>query len=178
MTTLEAFRTLLQSPSILAGSAPQTLEFHWYAAEEIGLLGSGNIFRTYTNDDRDIAAMLNQDMTGYTGGYAAKNMTPKFGVVTDRTNGPLNAFARRVIEKYTATGWADTVCDYGCSDHDSATKAGYPSTFVFEGEMRGVNDYPFIHSAEDTIEHVNFTHVLEHARLVLGFVGELAFAEL
>ena len=178
MTTLEAFRTLVQQEAIVNGKAPQTIEFHWYAAEEIGLLGSGNVFRAYAEENRDIAAMLNQDMTGYTAGYTSHNMTPKFGVVTDRTDAALTNFTKLIIEGYTNTSWADTQCDYGCSDHDSATKAGYPSAFVFEGEMHGVNDNPYVHSAEDTIEKIDFGHMIEHAKLVLGFVVELAFANL
>lgn len=178
MTTLEAFRTLLLNDTIANGGAENTIEFHWYAAEEIGLLGSGNVFRGYAEEGRDIAAMLNQDMTGYTGGYAAHNMTPKFGLVTDNTNPSLNNFTRRIIEAYTGVEAGDTECGYGCSDHVSATRAGYPSTFVFEGEMRTVNDNPYIHTANDTIEKLNFTHMVEHARLVVGFAVELAFANL
>ena len=41
-----------------------------------------------------------------------------------------------------------------------------------------MNDNPFIHSAEDTIGKIDFEHVLEHAKLVVGFVMELAFADL
>lgn len=122
--------------------------------------------------------MLNQDMTGYTAGYAAHNMTPKFGVVTDNTDAPLTDFMRRVIREYTSTEAADTQCGYACSDHASATRAGFPSAFVFEGEMHGVNDNPYVHSAKDTVETVDFGHVMEHARMVVGFVVELTFAAL
>ncbi|KAF1830823.1 Zn-dependent exopeptidase [Decorospora gaudefroyi] len=178
ITILEVFRTLLTNRTIANGSAPHTIEFHWYAKEELGLLGSGHIFSTYAAEGRDIAAMLNQEMTGYTAGYTSHNMTPKFGIVTDGTSAPLTEFMRLIIDAYTHTEVVDTRCGYACSDHGSVTRAGYPSAFVFEGEMRGVNDYPFIHSADDTIENIDFEHVLEHARLVVGFVVELAFAEL
>jgi leucyl aminopeptidase len=164
MTTLEAFRTLLLNDTIANGQAEQTIEFHWYAAEEIGLLGSGNIFRSYADEGRDIVAMLNQDMTGYTAGYTSHNMTPKFGVVTDNTDASLTDFARRVIRAYTNTEAGDTECGYGCSDH------------VSEGEMHTVNDNPYVHTADDTIDTVDFAHMIEHARLVVGFVIELAFA--
>lgn len=178
MTILEAFRALLLNETIANGQAEQTVEFHWYAAEEVGLLGSGNVFWSYIDEGRDIAAMLNQDMTGYTAGYTSHNMTPKFGLVTDNTDASLTAFTRRVLEAYTDTEAGDTECGYACSDHVSATRVGYPSAFVFEGEMNTVNDYPFIHSEEDTIEKLDFAHMLEHARLVVGFVVELAFAAL
>jgi leucyl aminopeptidase len=178
MIILEAFRTLLLNDTIAANKAEHTIKFHWYAAEEVGLLGSGAIFRAYAKDGVDVVAMLNQDMTGYTSGYRSNNMTPKFGIVTDRTDASLTSFTRLIINAYTDVEGVDTQCNYGCSDHDSATRAGYPSAFIFEGEMHGVNDNPFVHSAEDTVEKVDFGHVMEHAKLVVGFVLELAFAQL
>ncbi|KAF1940821.1 Zn-dependent exopeptidase [Clathrospora elynae] len=178
MTTLEAFRVLIQHSAIANGSAQHTIEFHWYAAEEVGLLGSSNIFRAYAEEGRDIAAVLNQDMTGYTAGYTSHNMTPKFGVVTDRTDAYLTDFTRRIIGAYTVTDGSDTQCYYSCSDHNSVTRAGYSSAFIFEGEMHDVNDYPYAHSEQDTIEKVDFRHMIEHAKLVVGIVVELAFAVL
>jgi leucyl aminopeptidase len=40
MTIIEAFRTLLTNSAIANGEAEHTIEFHQYAAEEVGLLGS------------------------------------------------------------------------------------------------------------------------------------------
>ncbi|KAH7085201.1 hypothetical protein BKA63DRAFT_528961 [Paraphoma chrysanthemicola] len=178
MTILEAYRTLLLNDTIAGGQAEHPIEFHWYAAEEVGLLGSSNIFYSYADVGKQVAAMLNQDMTGYTAGYIARNMTPKFGLVTDNVDASLTNFTRRIIDAYTSTEAGDTECGYGCSDHVSATRAGYPSAFVFEGEMKTVNDNPFVHTADDTIDKLDFEHMLEHARLVVGWVLELAFAKL
>ena len=47
---------------------------------------------------------------------------------------------------------------------------------IFESEMEYEN--PYIHTAQDTINRVDFTHMVEHAKLVVGFVVELAFASL
>jgi leucyl aminopeptidase len=41
MTILEAFRVLLLNDTIVHGMAEHTIEFHWYAAEEVSLIGSG-----------------------------------------------------------------------------------------------------------------------------------------
>ena len=178
MMLLEVLRALLNHEALADQQAPNSIEFHWYAAEEVGLLGSGSLFKSYANDKQDIVAMLNQDMTGYNTGYAIHDMAPKFGVVTDRTDASLTNFTRLVIEEYTDIDTVDTSCHYGCSDHESATRAGYPSVFIAEGEIGGSNDYPFTHSRADTIENVDFDQVLEHAKLVVGFVIELAFADL
>lgn len=37
---------------------------------------------------------------------------------------------------------------------------------------------PHLHTAEDTMEYVDFDHMQQHSRLVLGFVYELGFSEL
>lgn len=120
--------------------------------------------------------MLNQDMTGYTQGYRSAGLTPKFGVITDNVNTALTNFVRRIISAYTSVGTGDDRCGYACSDHASATRAGYPSAMIFESEMEYEN--PYIHTAQDTINRVDFTHMVEHAKLVVGFVVELAFASL
>ncbi|KAK7756557.1 hypothetical protein SLS62_001393 [Diatrype stigma] len=168
MTTLEAFKVLLSDPKIAAGEGTNTLEFHWYSGEEAGLLGSGDIFDAYSADGEVVKAMLQQDMTG----YGDKPM----GLITDRTDSALNDFIRKVIDQYTEVGYVDSECGYGCSDHASATAAGYPSAFVIESAMEETS--PYIHSADDSLETVSFAHMLEHAKMVVGYAYELTFAEL
>ena len=54
VTILEAFRALVQ-----AGFRPEVpVEFHWYAAEEGGLLGSQDIASEYVYQRKDIRAMV------------------------------------------------------------------------------------------------------------------------
>lgn len=78
--------------------------------------------------------------------------------------------------QYTEIGYVDTECGYGCSDHASATAAGYPSSFVIEAAMDETS--PYIHTADDTLDTVSYEHMIEHAKLVTGYAYELAFAEL
>merc|ERR1712093_950114 len=68
VTILEALRVLLTSDDIIKGKGENTVEFHWYSAEEGGLLGSQAIFTEYEKTGRDIKAMLQQDMTGFVQG--------------------------------------------------------------------------------------------------------------
>jgi leucyl aminopeptidase len=49
---------------------------------------------------------------------------------------------------------------------------------LFEGEMHTVNKDPFVHTAADTIEKMDLAHMVEHAKLVIGFMLELAFVKL
>lgn len=40
------------------------LEFHWYSGEEAGLLGSQDIASSYADDDAEVKAFMELDMTG------------------------------------------------------------------------------------------------------------------
>lgn len=54
VTILEAFRALVQ-----AGFKPECpVEFHWYAAEEAGLLGSLDVTSEYIRQRKDVGAMI------------------------------------------------------------------------------------------------------------------------
>lgn len=70
----------------------------------------------------------------------------------------------------------DTQCGYGCSDHSSATAAGYPSSFVIEADFDLTS--PYIHTDGDTLDRVSYDHILEHAKMVVGYAYELTFADL
>ena len=83
MTILDTLRVLLTSNDIIEGNAENTVEFHWYAAEEAGLLGSQHIFSTYEKAGRDVKAMLQQDMTGFIKLTTEAGRRPQFGLMLD-----------------------------------------------------------------------------------------------
>ncbi|KAJ0335130.1 hypothetical protein COL922a_009707 [Colletotrichum nupharicola] len=166
---LEVLRVALTDQRIAAGELLNTVEFHWYGAEEAGLLGSQDIFTQYNASRRQVVAMLNQDMVGYVG----RDGVERFGVVTDWVDLDQVAFMKRVIDAYTDIPYEETVCGYACSDHASANRNGYPSSFIFEAPFGNHN--PYIHTPNDTIEHVSFDHALQHAKMTTGFVFELAY---
>lgn len=99
VTILEALRVLLQSSEILAGNAENTVEFHWYSAEEGGLLGSQAIFTDYRNHARDVKAMLQQDMTGYAQKTLEAGKVESVGVITDFVDAGLTEFIKMIITK-------------------------------------------------------------------------------
>lgn len=173
ITNLEILKAYLSSSAVRNGEAANTVEFHWYAAEEAGLLGSQAIFDSYASEGRNVIAMLNHDMTGYSAGMTNAGQSKSLAVVTDYVNNALSTFVRLMIRTYTSLPITTSTCGYACSDHASATDAGFPSAYVFESP----DDYssPYIHTAQDTISTVDFGHMLNHARAGLGFVYELAF---
>ncbi|KAI5866688.1 Zn-dependent exopeptidase [Durotheca rogersii] len=175
VTILEAFRVLLSSESVVNGNVPNTIEFHWYSAEEGGLLGSQAIFSDYEKKGRDVKAMLQQDMTGYVQGTLDAGNPESVGVITDFVDPALTAFIKKVIEEYCEIPWVETKCGYACSDHASASKAGYPSAFVIESTFDESDQ--LIHSTSDLIKYLSFDHMLQHARMTLSLVYELGFAD-
>ncbi|EWG45416.1 leucyl aminopeptidase [Fusarium verticillioides 7600] len=173
VTIMEVFRALLNSKDVVKGKAPNTIEFHWYSAEEGGLLGSQAIFKSYEENGRDVKAMLQQDMTGYVQKTLDAGQPESVGVITDFVDPGLTKFIKTVVEEYCSIPWVETKCGYACSDHASASKAGYPSAFVIESAFEYSD--PHIHGTDDSIKYLSFDHMLEHARMTLGLVYELGF---
>ncbi|KAJ4324494.1 Leucine aminopeptidase 1 [Neodidymelliopsis sp. IMI 364377] len=93
VTILEAMRVLLTDSRVASGQAPNTIEFHWYAAEEGGLLGSQAVFTDYKNKGKVVKAMLQQDMTG----YVKPGIKESVGVITDYVDVGLSNFIKKVI---------------------------------------------------------------------------------
>ncbi|KAI4195565.1 MAG: hypothetical protein LQ350_007141 [Teloschistes chrysophthalmus] len=175
VTILEALRALLLSDHIVQGNALNTIEFHWYSAEEGGLLGSQAIFSAYEKSGQDVKAMLQQDMTGFVHKTIAAGEKERVGVITDFVDPGLTEFIKLVVTEYCDIPYVLTKCGYACSDHASASKAGYPSAFVIESDFKYSDDK--IHTSEDKLEYLSFDHMLQHARLTLGLAYELAFAD-
>ncbi len=102
VTILEAMRVLLTSEDMVKGKAANTIEFHWYSAEEGGLLGSQAVFAEYRRQDRDIKAMFQQDMTGYVAKTLEAGQPESVGVITDFVDVGLTEFIKTLI---TTVSW-------------------------------------------------------------------------
>merc|ERR1712130_542801 len=135
------------------------------------LLASQAIFQSYKNEGRDVKAMLQQDMTGYTHATLEAGEPESVGVITDYVDPGLTQFIKEVVSTYCAIPFVSTSCGYACSDHASASKAGYPSAFVIESDFKYSDNK--IHTTEDKIEYLSFDHMLQHAKLTLGLAFEL-----
>lgn len=110
----EALRVLAN-----AGFTPEdTLEFHFYAGEEGGLLGSQDVFASYKSAGKSVLAVVNQDMAGY-------SPSGKISVYTDYVDSALTSYVRLVAEQYSGASTTSDTCGYGCSDHASARSNGF-----------------------------------------------------
>jgi len=167
VSILEAYRALL-----ITGYKPtRSLEFHWYSAEEGGLLGSQAVARAYAQDQANIYAMLQMDMTA----WVKAGTREEIGIITDFTDPSLTEFNKKLVDAYLDIPYVETKCGYACSDHASWGKAGYPSSFSIESSFENSNQH--IHSGNDRIDispEFSFDHMLEFSKFAVAFAVELA----
>jgi len=160
---LETLRVILKS-----GYKPRrALEFHWYSGEEAGLLGSQDIASSYSKSKRQVAGMMQLDMTGFPN---AQN--PDVGLVTDYTDADLTSLVRNMVNDYTGLQSGDFECSYACSDHASWNRYGYPSVIPFESSNMEENSN--IHTENDSLDTVNYDHMLKFVKLAVGYLVELS----
>ncbi|KAH7339177.1 hypothetical protein B0J17DRAFT_660053 [Rhizoctonia solani] len=128
------------------------------------------IAANYKSAGKSVYAMLNLDMTG----YFKPGTTEAITLITDNTDSGLNTFVRSLVSSYSRLPAATSTCGYGCSDHATWTRQGYPAAFPFEASLS--NDNPNIHSASDTTSVTGFSwsHSLEFAKVGLAFAYELS----
>lgn len=175
-TLLESIRLLL--PIFKDKKPENTIQFHFYSAEETGSLGSLEIYRYFNNQqknkyDKKIVAMLQQDMTGYTKGSTDLELEEHFGIVKSYASLNLNRFIKILIQNYCDITYRDTECPMICSDHVAASINGFPAAYVLESIVKASN--PFTHTDKDTIERLDFNHIKEHVKLVIAFSYELSY---
>jgi len=94
-------------------------------------------------------------------------------IVTDYTDANVNAFNRKLVDAYLAIGWANSACGYGCSDHASWDRYGFPSSFPFEATSG--NTSPYIHTANDLPQYVYLDHAQEFVKLGVAYVVQLGY---
>ncbi|KAF8974389.1 peptidase [Flammula alnicola] len=155
VTILESYRAL-----IAADFRPvRTVEFHWYSAEEGGLLGSQAVAKDYEARSVNVLAMSQFDMTAW-----VKVDNEEVGIITDFTDEDLTAFNKALVDLYLDIPYVERLVG----------KAGYPSSFTIESTFENSNKN--IHSTNDRIDisdEFSFTHMLEFSKLAVAFAVEL-----
>lgn len=165
VTQLEVLRILVQLSHIIKLRKP--IEFHFYSAEEGGLLGSKDIVQYYKSKGLQ-PTILHIDMDG----YLKKNSIESIGLLVDNTDPSLSGFVHRLIRHYTDLPVKETTCGYACSDHYSWHSENYPVAALFEGAFHEMN--PYVHSSKDTVEKIDFDHIKNFAKVALAFAIHLA----
>lgn len=157
---LEALRVFAEG-----GLVPnRTVEFHWYAGEEAGLLGSQAIAAKYKEEGVNVVAMLNQDVIGY---YVPG--INDIGLHTDNGNEQMIEFVKLLTDEYLDFGRRNMSCGYGCSDHASWTMNGFPAVMTTAPVSN-----PAHHRHNDTIEAVDARQTKEFVKLSVSFLVEMS----
>lgn len=166
-TLTEVARVFLQN-----GQPKRTVRFMAYAAEEVGLRGSGAIASQYASQNVNVVGALQLDMTNYNGS------TEKIVFMTDYTDANQNTFLTNILDTYVpGLNYGFSSCGYACSDHASWTNNGYPASMPFEAKFGASN--PRIHTPDDTLANMDSTggHGLNFAKMGLAYAIELANAD-
>jgi len=158
-TVLEAAVVLLRDRTF---SPALTVEFHGYAAEEMGLWGSQAIADSYKSTNIAVRCMVQFDMTGWVSGNPV--------VVTDYTDSTLTSSLRTIAQQASGLTFGTDRCGYACSDHASWNRAGYRASFPFESAMN--RDNPYIHTTSDTLSQISPDRVALFAKVAVAMATE------
>ncbi len=146
----------------------RTLRFIGYAAEEVGLRGSGEIAADFLGRADKVMGVLQLDMTAFQGD------STDIWLYTDYTNAAQNAFLAALVTKYLpghTVGYS--ACGYACSDHASWHNRGFRASFPHEASNANYNR--LIHTINDTTAAFGNDpqHMLKFTKLALAYAVEL-----
>jgi len=145
------------------------VEWHAYGAEEVGLIGSGQIANSYAADGKKVSAMLQVDMAS----YAEDGTSETIHLFHDDTNAILRRSAKDLLTTYLDGNFSDLGKHVsGTSDHRSWYRAGFPTVFPFENPAAyNMN----MHTANDTLANANSPGLaVRMSRLILAFLSHHA----
>lgn len=145
------------------------IEFHAYAAEEVGLVGSSEIATAYRQQGRKVAAMLQVDMNSYS---TLETTAQTIFLVVDWTSDSLRRSLKDLLNTYLGGNYIEKRLLAGTSDHKAWTVAGYQAVFPFEDPA---SHNPHLHTPADTVANANAPALSERfAKLIIAFLGHHA----
>lgn len=153
---------------LISQEQPQrSIEFFWYAGEESGLLGSAEIAETYKLEKKNVIAVLQLDMTMFPGDGEFKITS-----ITDFTSPWLRDYMKAISALYLNIEIFDDKCGYGCSDHASWYRRGFPTVFPTEAKFN--SSFQYIHTEKDVISPImSFEHALVFSKISLAMAMDL-----
>jgi len=161
--TLKAF--------LKSGVKPKrSLDFYWYGAEEVGLVGSKEIAKDYSARGVDVIAVMQLDMVLFPGNGDV------IGLTEDFTDPGLTLLLESIITEHLELPVERYKCGYGCSDHASWFRNGFKTAYPFEATAKTFNRK--IHTKDDVVdERLDFSHALRFAKIALSFAFETSDTE-
>lgn len=163
VTVLETARSILTSGK----KFKKPIYFIFYAAEELGTVGSQDVVADFKQQAIPVDAVLQMDMTGY-----ANRNEETMWLIKDNVDMELTHFLEQLINHYVFKDVKYTACGYECSDHTSWTNEGFAAAMPFEANFQSYN--PYIHTVNDTMDHLSLAHMSDYLSLAIAFAVELA----
>jgi leucyl aminopeptidase len=153
---------------ILKGRQPaKTIEIYWYAGEEGGLLGSAEIAADAKAKAKHVIGVLQLDMTLHPGDGEFK-----LGSMTDFTSLSMRDHLAKINSTYIGATIIEDQCGYGCSDHASWYKNGFPTLMPFEATKKRMNSN--IHTERDVVNaQSSFRHSAMFTKIAVAFLMSL-----
>ncbi|MDZ4082025.1 MAG: M28 family peptidase, partial [Bdellovibrionales bacterium] len=153
---------------ILKGRQPaKTIEIYWYAGEEGGLLGSAEIAADAKANAKNVIGVLQLDMTLHPGDGEFK-----LGSMTDFTSLSMRDHLAKINATYIGATIIEDKCGYGCSDHASWYKNGFPTLMPFEATKKRMNSN--IHTERDVVNaQSSFRHSAMFTKIAVAFLMSL-----
>jgi len=151
----------------------RTIKFVTFSGEEIGLLGSKNYVKEIYEKNEDIIVELNADMIGYAEtAQGGKNVSLPYTedakwIIDEIKNINQNYninFNIKERSKITPGG------PRSGSDYHDFVLYGYDAIAFWEDEFN-IN---YFHTANDTIDHINFSYLVNITKLIVGSLAYLA----
>lgn len=163
VTALEVARVIINSGKTFK----KPVYFAWYAAEEMGLVGSQYVVQDFEDKNIPVAAVMHFDMTGY-----RYHNEPTMWLMDDNVDKTLSQFTESLITTYVKESVKHSRCGYACSDHASWYQHGIKTTMPAEAAFEHSN--PNMHSSQDTMDKLSLDHMTNYAKLGVAFITELA----
>ena len=149
----------------------RTIKFVTFSGEENGLLGSEAYVRELYDNDEEILTEFNADMIGYAntteGGkrhriYGTQDALWVFDEIKDVND--------NYDIKFNLSHGIVSDTHRGGSDFANFLRYGYETVAFFQSE----HNPDYFHTPEDTIEHVNFSYLVNVTKLIVGTLAQIA----
>lgn len=165
-TVMEAYNAILESGL----QFKRDMYFAFYAAEEVGLVGSQYVVRDLLKRAK-FRGVVQFDMTG----FQSASSTKDFYFITDNVDPVMTGFLKSLVTEYLNIPLAmigESKCTYACSDHASWDKMGVSAAFPSETEMKNMNHA--LHTSNDVISILSLDHAEKYIKLAVAFLVEAA----
>jgi aminopeptidase YwaD len=151
----------------------RTIKFVTFSGEEVGLLGSKNYVKEIYEKNEDILIEFNADMIGYAkttqgGKNVSLSSTEDAKWIIDEIKNVNQIYN---INFNIKQGWKITPGGpRSGSDYHDFVLYGYEAIAFWEDEF----ERSYFHTPNDTIDHINFSYLVNVTKLIVGSLAYLA----